>query len=160
MNSIIIVLWTACKVSPGFAGIHLDFPGISRHSPVLSPHFLGFYHMWRGLLCCLLRCIARECSKTHVPWPHTSNLSKCFEQPLWTIGTVNQTLEDMGTEVGEMQETMDQHGVDISKLEATKDELQTKVKLHCTVLKQKCWSSQNFTSRKYAATCRWWVWRT
>ena len=62
-----------------------------------------------------------------------------FEETVQTgFATVNQTLEDVATEVGEMQDTMDQHGVDISKLETTKDELQTKVKLHCTVLKQKC----------------------
>ena len=62
------------KVSPGIPGIHLHFPGISRHfpgischSPGLSPHLLGFYHILRCLLCCLLLCIASDCSKTHVP---------------------------------------------------------------------------------------------
>ena len=60
--------WTS-KVSPGIPGLHLHFPGISRHfpgiscnSPGLSPHLLGFYHILRGLLCCLLLCIAREWS--------------------------------------------------------------------------------------------------
>ena len=49
------------KVSPGIPGIHLHFPGISRHFPGIlchsrgiSPHLLGFYHILRALLCCLL----------------------------------------------------------------------------------------------------------
>ena len=58
-----------------------------------------------------------------------------------TVDGIEERLDglvDVETEVEEMQETIDQHGVDISNLETTKDELQTKVKLHCTVLKQKC----------------------
>ena len=69
---------------------------------------------------------------------NVASLQQQTARQIKALTAVNQTLEDVGTEVEEMQETMHQNGVDISNLEATKDELQTKVKLHCTVLKQKC----------------------
>ena len=69
------------KVSLGIPGIYLHFPGISRHFPgffcisrgfhATSRRFQaiprGFHPIYWGLLCCLLLCIARKCSETHVP---------------------------------------------------------------------------------------------